>query len=198
MIATQLDTFREQVRALAIEVGHGSVWVEKVKVTTAMLVDVAALKERNDPLGELVHQLEILATGDRQALEALAAELHSLRQKLPAEVMQTAEGLLLEDAQTLQRLCASLGSDLLLEHLIRHPVGEAFKALSQGIRSVHGADHRLRWHGCVASYPIRAERGRKILPSTRDPCALLWNFRAYTRQFSAPECRASDRWHRQQ
>ena len=113
MIATQLDAFREQVRALAIEVGNGSVWVEKVKVTTAMLVDVAALKERNDPLGELVHQLEILAAGDRQALEALAAELHSLRQKLPAELIQNAEGLLLEDAQTLQRLCATLGPDLL-------------------------------------------------------------------------------------
>ena len=113
MIATQLDTFREQVRALAIEVGQGSVWVEKVKVTTAMLVDVAGFKERNDPLGELVHQLEILAAGDRQALEALAAELHSLRQKLPAEVMQNAEGLLLEDAQALQQLCASLGPDLL-------------------------------------------------------------------------------------
>lgn len=113
MIATQLEAFREQVRALAIEVGQGSVWVEKVKVTTAMLVDVAALKERNDPLGELVHQLEILAAGDRQALEALAAELHSLRQKLPAEVMQNAEGLLLEDAQTLQRICVSLGPDLL-------------------------------------------------------------------------------------
>ena len=113
MIVTQLDAFREQVRALAIEVGHGSVWVEKVKVTTAMLVDAAGLKERNDPLGELVHQLEILAAGDRQALEALAAELHSLRQKLPAEVMQNAEGLLLEDVQTLQRLCATLGPDLL-------------------------------------------------------------------------------------
>lgn len=113
MIATQLDAFREQVRALAIDVGHGSIWVEKVKVTTAMLVDVAALKERNDPFGELVHQLEILAAGDRQALEALAAELHSLRQKLPAEVMQNAEGLLLEDVQTLQRLCTSLGPDLL-------------------------------------------------------------------------------------
>jgi DNA repair exonuclease SbcCD nuclease subunit len=113
MIASQPDAFREQVRALAIEVGQGSVWVEKVKVTTAMLVDVAALKERNDPLGELVHQLEILAAGDRQAMEALASELQSLRQKLPAEVMQNAEGLLLEDVQTLQRLCASLGPDLL-------------------------------------------------------------------------------------
>ena len=113
MIATQLDAFREQVRALAIEVGQGSVWVEKVKVTTAVPVDLAALKERNDPLGELVHQLEILAAGDREALEALAAELQSLRQKLPAEVTQTAEGLLLDDAETLQRLCGSLGPDLL-------------------------------------------------------------------------------------
>ena len=113
MIATHLDAFRQQVRALAIEVGQGSVWVEKVKVTTAMPVDLVALKERNDPLGELVHQLEILAAGDRQALEALAAELQSLRQKLPAEVTESGEGLLLDDPETLKRLCASLGPDLL-------------------------------------------------------------------------------------
>lgn len=113
MIATQLDAFREQVRALAIEVGQGSVWVEKVKVTTAEPVDLAALKERNDPLGELVHQLEILAAGDRQALEALAAELQLLRQKLPAEVTESAEGLLLDDPETLKRLCANLGPQLL-------------------------------------------------------------------------------------
>lgn len=113
MIATQLDAFREQVRALAIEVRQGSVWVEKVKVMTAEPVDLAALKERNDPLGELVHQLEILAAGDRQALEALAAELQLLRQKLPAEVTESAEGLLLDDPETFKRLCANLGPQLL-------------------------------------------------------------------------------------
>lgn len=113
IIATQLDTFREQVRALAIEVGQDSVWVEKVKVTTVEPVDLAALKERNGPLGELVHQLEILAAGDQQALEDLAAELQSLRQKLPAELTQSAEGLLLDDTETLKRLCASLGPQLL-------------------------------------------------------------------------------------
>lgn len=113
MIASQLDAFREQVRALAIELRQGSVWVEKVKVMTAEPVDLAALKERNDPLGELVHQLEILAAGDRQALEALAAELQLLRQKLPAEVTESAEGLLLDDPETLKRLCANLGPQLL-------------------------------------------------------------------------------------
>lgn len=113
VIATQPDAFREQVRALAIEVGHNSVWVEKVKVTTAEPVDLAMLKERNDPLGELVHQLEILAAGDRQILEALAAELQPLRQKLPAEVAGSAEGLLLDDTETLKRLCANLGPQLL-------------------------------------------------------------------------------------
>ena len=113
VIATQLDAFREQVRALAIEVGQDSVWVEKVKVTTAEPVDLAALKERSDPLGELMHQLEILASGDRQALEALATELQLLRQKLPAEVAESADGLLLDDPEAVKRLCASLGPQLL-------------------------------------------------------------------------------------
>lgn len=113
VIATQLNTFREQVRALALEVGQDSVWVEKVKVTTAEPIDLAALKERNDPLGELMHQLDILAAGDRQALGALAAEFHALRQKLPPEVTETPEGFLLDDTESLRRLCASLGPQLL-------------------------------------------------------------------------------------
>ena len=121
MIATQLAAFREQVRALAIACGQGSVWIEKVKVTTAMPVDLAALKERNDPLGELVRQLEILAAGDRLAREALAAELQPLRQKLPAEVTESAEGLLLDDAETVKRLCASLAPDLLSRALDQGP-----------------------------------------------------------------------------
>ena len=121
MIATQLAAFREQVRALAIACGQGSVWIEKVKVTTAMPVDLAALKERNDPLGELVRQLEILAAGDRHARAALAAELQPLRQKLPAEVTESAEGLLLDDAETVKRLCASLAPDLLSRALDQGP-----------------------------------------------------------------------------
>lgn len=113
VIATQLNTFREQIRAIALEVGQDSMWVEKVKVATAEPIDLAALKQRNDPLGELVHQLEILATGDRQALGALAADLQSLRQKLPAEVTESPEGFPLDDTESLKRLCATLGPQLL-------------------------------------------------------------------------------------
>ncbi len=113
VIATQLNTFREQVRAIAIEVGEDSVWIEKVKVMTAEPIDLAAFKERNDPLGELVHQLEILATGDQQALGSLAIELQALRQKLPTEVTESPGGLLLDDAESLKRICASLGPQLL-------------------------------------------------------------------------------------
>jgi DNA repair exonuclease SbcCD nuclease subunit len=120
-IATQLSAFREQVRALAIASGQGSVWIEKVKVMTAMPVNLAALKERNDPLGELVRQLEILAAGDQHARDALAALLHPLRQKLPAEVTESTEGLLLDDAETVKRLCASVAPDLLSRALDQGP-----------------------------------------------------------------------------
>ena len=86
-----------------------------------MPVDLAALKERNDPLGELVRQLEILAGGDRHARAALAAELQPLRQMLPAEVTESAECLLLDDADTVKRLCDSLSPDLLSRALDQGP-----------------------------------------------------------------------------
>ena len=108
-LSTRLHELRQQVRALAIDLGRGSIWIEKVNVAISMPIDLGALKDRSDPIGELVRQLEILNGGDRPCLEALAAELKSLRQKLPVETAQ--EGIPL-DAAGLQRLCENLGPQL--------------------------------------------------------------------------------------
>jgi len=107
-LSTRLHELRQQVRALAIDLGRGSIWIEKVNVAISMPIDLGALKDRSDPIGELARQLEILEGGDGPSLEALAAELQSLRQKLPAEIVQ--EGI--DAAGQLQRLCENLGPQL--------------------------------------------------------------------------------------
>ncbi len=109
-LSTRLHELRQQVRALAIDLGRGSIWIEKVNVAISMPIDLGALRDRSDPIGELVRQLKIFTGGDEPSLEALAAELQSLRQKLPVEIAQ--EGIPLYDAGQLQRLCENLGPQL--------------------------------------------------------------------------------------
>lgn len=112
-IAAKPETVREQVRALAIDRGGGSIWIEKVAIETSAAIDLAALKARSDPISELVHQIESLRAGEAGALEALAAELQALRQKLPAELAEEADGARLDDPEYLRRLLTDVESQLI-------------------------------------------------------------------------------------
>lgn len=113
-IAAKPRTVREQVRGLAIDRGGGSVWIEKVAIETSAAIDLAALKARSDPIGELVHQVESLRAGEAGSLEVLAAELRALRQKLPAELTEEADGARLDDPEYLRRLLSAVESQLIL------------------------------------------------------------------------------------
>ncbi|HJX18511.1 MAG TPA: DNA repair exonuclease [Acidiferrobacterales bacterium] len=112
-IASKPETMRQQVRARAIERGSGSVWVEKVVVETSAAVDLAALKARSDPVGELLCQLESIKTGEAEPLGALAEELQALRQKLPAELTEEADGIRLGDPEYLRTLLADIEPQLI-------------------------------------------------------------------------------------
>ncbi len=112
-IAAKPETVRQQVRALAIERGSGSVWVEKVSVETSAAVDLAALKTRSDPVGELLRQFESVRAGDTEPLGALAEELQALRQKLPAELTEDMDGLRLGDPEYLRTILADIELQLI-------------------------------------------------------------------------------------
>src|SRR3989344_508380 len=112
-IAAKPETVRQQVRALAIERGSGSVWVEKVSIETSAAVDLAALKTRSDPVGELLRQFESVKTGDTEPLVALVEELQALRQKLPAELTEDMDGLQLGDPEYLRTILADIEPQLI-------------------------------------------------------------------------------------
>ena len=103
-IASKPETTREQIRALAIDRGSGSIWVEKIAIETSTPIDLASLKARSDPIGELLRQVKSLHEGEAEALGALAAELQGLRQKLPADLVEGAEGTRLDDPDYLRRI----------------------------------------------------------------------------------------------
>lgn len=84
-LVTRPDAFIAEVRSLASSLGN--VWVEKVKFDTRSPVDLDALAQQSDPLGQLIRYTRELKD-DEAGLKDLAAELQELKQKLPRELVE--------------------------------------------------------------------------------------------------------------
>lgn len=73
-----VERWTSEVRARGTELSD--VWVEKVLFETRTPIDVAAMRQRSTPLGELLRTLDA-DRGDPAALASLAAELAGLQEK---------------------------------------------------------------------------------------------------------------------
>ncbi|NOU14904.1 MAG: DNA repair exonuclease [Methylococcaceae bacterium] len=79
---------RAEVLALAVAIGSGRVWIEKVKVATSVVDDGEALRTRADALSDLQDLLQAAET-DPEFLNSLQAELLGLVNKAPLELHTT-------------------------------------------------------------------------------------------------------------
>lgn len=114
-LLADVRAFEGELRAKAIDVSGGSVWVEKVKLQTsppAATLDGALL---DGPLGEIMTLISELDTDDVQ-LEQLGAELEDLDRKLPADLSGDDDKLKLRDLDELRQALGEVKS-LLLERL---------------------------------------------------------------------------------
>jgi DNA repair exonuclease SbcCD nuclease subunit len=115
------DAPRQQLvtnlRALASDFGD-DVWIEKIKFHTSSPLDLNALRERQDLIGQLLRDIDLLAT-DPQPLLALG-ETKDLAAKVAAELSQDADGEEAFDLDDPKRHVAWLrdAEALLLSHLI--------------------------------------------------------------------------------
>ena len=85
-----------QIRAAALEVGGGSVWIEKVKLLTTSALDLEEILQSDGPLAELMHLVRELQ-GQDEPLVALSEELKDLDGRLPDELKHGPDGLRLRD-----------------------------------------------------------------------------------------------------
>jgi DNA repair exonuclease SbcCD nuclease subunit len=109
------DKWDNRMRAAANDVG--GVWLEKIRVKTAPIVDLAGLRERDDAVGQIAQALASVQRDDDR-IEALIAELSSLAQKLPSELRELGEdGLRLDDPETVRGLLGDV-EHLLLTRLL--------------------------------------------------------------------------------
>ena len=76
----------QEYRALATGLGGAGIWLEKVSIKTSPSVSVDEVLERDDALSGLLRAIRDVEL-DASALDDLANEISSLRQKLPAELL---------------------------------------------------------------------------------------------------------------
>jgi len=109
------ETWIADARALATDLGSGSLWLEKVRLDTAPETDWAELASRSGPVAELLRDIEALR-GDEMRRHRLAAAFADLGAKLPAELKEGDDTFRI-DATQIERLLSSVES-LLLPRLL--------------------------------------------------------------------------------
>ncbi len=79
------DHWSSALRAAATDIEPDAIWLERVELATDPLIDLTALDQRDDAIGQLVRSLRDIRT-DPNRLQELSAVLADLRAKLPSEL----------------------------------------------------------------------------------------------------------------
>jgi len=86
VLHAERERWVQEYRALATGLGGAGIWLEKVSVKTKPSVSADEALERDDALSGLLRAIRDMEL-DASALDGLADEISSLRQKLPAELL---------------------------------------------------------------------------------------------------------------
>jgi exonuclease SbcD len=115
-LAADVEHWTGELRAVALDVGGGQVWVEKIKLGTGPPLRPTDLKPAEGAVGEVARLLTELGQ-DPQPLCDLCPELADLEKKLPRDIKDGAEGIGLTDPKWLAGLLDQI-QPLLLSRLI--------------------------------------------------------------------------------
>lgn len=115
-LARDPEHWTEQLRACALDVSEGAVWLEQVRLETRSPDEGAWHAEREDAIGQLARALDALAR-DPAALGELRAIFADLKRKLPSQAVEGDEGLKLDDPEFFAGLLPEV-RELLLARLL--------------------------------------------------------------------------------
>ncbi len=113
-LSREAEKYRNEIRARASELD--GVWVEKVQLATRPRVDLAALMDRDDPVGGLLRSLQALR-GDHARLQAYTRHFKELMDKLPKEYRDSDDALRLSEGAAIRELLGDIEASLLPELL---------------------------------------------------------------------------------
>ena len=110
-LVSRAQTVTEEVRALSCDLA-GEAWLEKVEFETRPVRLRAALREREDAIGEMLRGLSGIAEDDA-ALRELAGELGELKRKLPPELREGPDAIDLDSPEAMRRVLLEVEQTLL-------------------------------------------------------------------------------------
>ncbi|MBE4908353.1 DNA repair exonuclease [Bacillus luteolus] len=105
------------LRSIALDVGLGDIWVEKVKVETTRSVNIDELKEQNTPLAVILEFIKE-ARNNESMLDDLLSEFQDIGQTLPYELRNSEEGLNFNDSDSIKKRIEDV-EDLILYYLTK-------------------------------------------------------------------------------
>lgn len=100
IISSSPERILNDIRALANDYGEGTVWIEKVVVSSRPSVNGGLLFADDSPMGELVSVIDSFQDDEESVVE-LNRELSQLLIKLPPELREGEESLRLDDPDTI-------------------------------------------------------------------------------------------------
>jgi DNA repair exonuclease SbcCD nuclease subunit len=112
----EIEHWTQEYRALASAIGGAGIWLEKVALKTQPSISVDSILARDDALGGLLRGIQSMELDDA-ALEELANEMISLRQKLPAEMLSGEDRYDPADPQQLKEALEDI-KELLVNRLL--------------------------------------------------------------------------------
>ncbi len=108
--------WKNELRAIATDVGGGRLWLEKIRFGTKEAVDAGGLGAKSRPLLELMHAVDGLA-GDADLIQAAVAALGELSEKLPHELKSGGEAIRLDDPETVRQAAEGV-RQVLMERIL--------------------------------------------------------------------------------
>lgn len=118
-IRNDLDQFVAQLRASASDLLGDGIWVEKIKIETRSMFDLAQVREEPGAVGHLARRL-VAIKDDPKELAALAAVFAELEKKLPSELREGEGAIELTSAATLRAVVEDV-EQTLLSRLLEAP-----------------------------------------------------------------------------
>jgi DNA repair protein SbcD/Mre11 len=115
------DYVMNNIRSIALEVGLGDIWVEKVKIETSRKLNINELKEQHTPIGIILDFIKESANNE-DLQKSLLAEFQDLQLSLPYE-LRNGEGFDFNDPDFIQSRLQDV-EDLILYYLTRSEVKE--------------------------------------------------------------------------
>lgn len=94
-LRADFERWTGQIRAIANDLG-GGLWIERVLSRTLAPLEVGAIEERDDAIGQLARSLRALRD-DEAGLSSLLRDFASLKNKLPAEAREGDDAIRLDD-----------------------------------------------------------------------------------------------------